>query len=119
MALREFNLEGVRLVDNGTVEAAFNKLLSDAVRDCSDRPGMEAGREVTLTVKIKPVLHSQGSLDHVIGIVTLKGKRPNYETPEIHFEARQRAGTHQLVWNDLSADDPRQRTIDELDRDDV
>ncbi len=53
-AVCELNLGSVGRMRGGLVGAQFQRLLSDAIHDCNDRPGNTSARTVTLKLKLTP-----------------------------------------------------------------
>lgn len=119
MAVQEFKLVNLPLVNGGMLAAAFDQLIERCAQDCEDRPAHDKAREVILTVKFQPTPTGK-DLDTVSGEVSLSAKLPKIELPSISFGFRKKRGANgkqsgMLVFNDMSEDDIHQRTIDELE----
>jgi hypothetical protein len=69
MALMQLKLDTLKDLDFGRPAVAFEQGLSDAVRDCNDRPGDKRPRHVTLDFVITPVVGQEGLCDEVTGDV--------------------------------------------------
>lgn len=117
MAVQEFKLQNLPLVNGGMLAAAFDQLIERCAQDCEDRPAHDKARKVVLTVEFSPTPTGR-DLDSVKGEVTLSANLPKIEMPTISFGFRKKRGKNgqpsgMLVFNDLSEDDIHQRTIDE------
>lgn len=122
MANRSVTLEELPHVKGGLLAAGVNSLIEKCVLDCEDRPGYKNAREVVLKIKLSPVAQShQGmtDLDTVNVDFEMSCSIPKASVPTISCSFRKHKNPDGskgggLVFNDMSEDDPRQRTIDEL-----
>lgn len=63
-------LETLPQFDDGAVAVAFNRALTNAFRDCYDRPTVSKPREITLKLVIKPEVDAnleRATVEAVIG----------------------------------------------------
>lgn len=96
-------------LDGGRVGAAFDHELRRCVEDCQDRPGDTKPRKVTLELTIEPVKSDSNFCEEVWGKIRISSTVPKRQTKPISFGVRKGG---MLVFNDLSEDDVKQRTID-------
>ncbi len=113
MAVRELRLEELESLDDGRVVAAFNQALKRAARDCEDRPGEEAVRKVTLQCEIKPLMSESGDLEDVEVSFQIKDTVPTRKTKKYTCAYRRLSQGTNLVFNDMSDENPNQHTLDE------
>ena len=111
MAFREISLENVKHMADGTIDAAFQQHVKRAVADCEDRPGDKKPRKVTLTFLMTPVMLQDGNVTDVQVEAVVKSSVPDHlsRPVECRVKAQGRA-----VFNDLSQDNPHQKTIDQV-----
>lgn len=110
MAVHEFKLENLKELDDGRVIEAFNQAIKRAMDDVNDRPGMKKPRTVTLHTSIVPICDEHGMLDSVKVQMKIVDTVPKRET-RVYDMAARRGGM--LVFNDLSMDNAKQKTLDE------
>lgn len=108
MALEKFRLDTLATIDEGRIKVAFDMALQRLIDDCKDRPELKDARKLTLTVVVEP-RPEQGSLDSVDVSFEIKDAIPKRGTRAYNM-AVGRAG---LLWNELSPDEVRQKTLDE------
>jgi hypothetical protein len=110
MTVHELTLETLKNdLAGGRVGEAFALELKRCVTDCEDRPGDDKARKVTLEIELKPATDEKGFCENVWGQVKVTSAVPKRKTKPISFGVR-RGGM--LVFNDLSEDDFRQKTIE-------
>jgi len=66
-------------LDDGTLAVALDRELRKAYLDCVDRHAVTAAREVTLKVKIAPLLDQTGRLDNFDVRFAVSSKTPERE----------------------------------------
>lgn len=111
MALERVTLESLCRLDGGIIAAAVNAALRQVADDMVNRPADDTPREVTLTIKCKPIADPEaGVLDYAEMYHTIGVKIPSRRTKTF----RCGAGGGSLTVNDLSPRNPNQRTIDEI-----
>ncbi len=98
-------------IDRGTVDLLFREALHATIEDMIDRPGVEAAREIQIKVRLAPVAGDAGHLEDVHAQIEVKATRPTLKT-RVYSMTPQGEG---LAYNDLSAGNPRQHTLDELE----
>lgn len=114
MAMHELNLKTLlENLDGGRVAQAFQADLRHCINDMEDRPGDDKDRTVTLVLKLTPVIDDEGHLDEVKGKFQTASKVPNRRSKAYSFKSRKMNGQPQLVFNDLSDDNVKQKTIDD------
>jgi hypothetical protein len=109
MALEEFSFASLATLDDGRIAAAGDRLLSHARLDCLDRPAVDKARKIKLILTVTPVADQSGELRSCTVTVKLVGSLPDIVSPEYDMAI----GRGGLLVNELSADDVRQRTLDE------
>jgi hypothetical protein len=109
--LKKFGINDLPTLDDGRVAATVDKLIRTVVEDCSNRPGVGAARDVTLKIKIKPQTDERGMCTDVHVDVVSSCTVPNGQSKTFAMAVRPN-GT--VLFNDLSPDQPRQHTTDEV-----
>lgn len=112
MALVEFDLKSLDSLDGGRVLVAWQQALKRVMLDCQDRPAVSDARKITLQTDVVPVIGDDGLLDTVRLQFQVKDTAPVRKSKKYEMEPR-RGGM--LVFNDLSDDNVKQRTLDELE----
>lgn len=107
MALEKFDLATLATIDQGRLKEAFDQAFARLVEDCKDRPELKKARKLTLTVEVEPRTE-QGSLDSVDVSFAFKEVIPNRESRTYNMTA----GRGGVLWNELSPDEVRQKTLD-------
>ena len=111
MALEEFRFQTLATMDEGRLAAAFEQAFDRLRRDCEDRPGLKKARTLTMTVELVPTLDTDVSkLARVHIAVDFKEKVPARQSKA--YEMLPARGG--LLFNDLSHEDARQGTLDEV-----
>jgi hypothetical protein len=106
--LEQFTLGTLAEMDGGRIKAAFEQALNRCRHDCEDRPSIAGARKITLTVTLEPVAADSGELESVDVSFALNEKLPNRASKTYNMEAV----TGGLLFNELSPDEVRQRTLD-------
>lgn len=112
MARVVLTLETLNQLDMGRVAEAWKQAVERCVRDCHDRPADERARQIMLQLDIRPVCDDSGMPDGASGEFKIKDKLPHRQSKTYSFSASKNG---QLVFNEASDDDARQRTLDEGD----
>lgn len=112
MAQLTLTLGSIEKMERGMISEAFNQEVERVVKDISDRPGVDAPREVTMKVKIFPEQDENGVVTTGKIAFNFGSKMPARESREIAVLIGAN-GKDQLVFNPESIDNARQRTIDE------
>lgn len=94
--------------DDGRVRVAWDQALQRAVDDCADRPGVEDGRTVTLTVTLEPVASEGGKLRDVTTQFEIKEKAPGRRSAPYAMAARPGG----LFFSEFSPDEVDQASLD-------
>lgn len=110
--LHEVKLETLKEAAAGTVDAAFATHIKRVAEDCYDRPGCKNPRQVTLLVKVTPVIDQAGLCETVKMEVEISSFIPKHVSRPIDCGIRKGG---KLVFNDLSEDDVHQKTVDEIE----
>jgi hypothetical protein len=122
MAVHELTLEGLSKLPSNLLVAAVNRGLEEIAADCEDRPYDKRPRTLTLTLKFVPVPNTQSAnaaLDEVkMKAPVVKVAKPEQVFPDVSLNFRKKRNAQgrqvgMMVFNDLSPDDAKQRTIDE------
>lgn len=112
------NLETLKSLDLGSVDAAFRRCLERAVRDCLDRPDDERARKVTLQlnlVPVKQIIQNVISCEGARGTVQFRCRVPDYETRTLDFGVRENGS---LYFSEECPDNHRQSSLFTGDGDD-
>ena len=115
MALLKLDFASIADLDGGRVAAALQRELKRAVNDCRDRPNVAKPRKVNLIFEVSPPDEGpdqSGDMDAVKMAFSFQNAFPARRATGYRMRV-QRNG--ELVFNDFSPDNPRQRTIDELE----
>lgn len=109
MALERFKLGSLVDLDGGRISAAFEHALARLEADCKDRPGVKDARKLELHVTVTPVIDQGGELESCNLQFRISDKVPKRQSKVYNMSA----GRSGLYWNELSAEDARQMTIDD------
>lgn len=109
--LRQLSFETLKHVDDGRIKAAWDQHLERVLNDIADLPGVSDAREVHLVLRVSPDQVEQGVCENVRFGFTIKSKVPVRKSRV--YDAQLRANG-MAAFNDLSAEDADQRTLDEL-----
>jgi hypothetical protein len=110
MALELFNLKTLSEMDGGRIRDALDVALRRIRRDLADRPADKRPRKVRLEISLRPVAEGRELRDVVVAF-DIAETIPKLRSREYTMIPGRRG----LFVNELSPDDPRQRTIDEVD----
>lgn len=108
--IQTLSMKALAEIDNGRIREAYEQALRRAQSDCKDRPALERARKVSLTLTIVPVVGDNGELESCNVDFQIKEALPPRESRTYNMAADD-AGLH---FNELSRDDIRQRTIDQV-----
>lgn len=116
MGVHEFTLSALVNLDGGRVDEAFLQAIGRAIQDCEDRPHVDKCRSVEIKVEVTPI-SERGLVEECQIQFKFADKAPVRESKKYGMTIRNRragSGARQkvLVFNDLSEDDPNQRTLD-------
>lgn len=115
MSFENLSLTNLNLLDYGKCNAAFQRLLKQAVQDCDDRPALKKKRKITLTLELEPVMSISGNTidcESVKGSFQLKISLPNMQTDTIDFGIRNNGD---LYFNPDAPENHNQHSMDEVD----
>lgn len=117
MAKHELTLNALmEQLDDGRVGIAFQEQLRRVIADCENRPADNKERVVRLEFKCYPVPDSKMQVcDEVKGKFNVTSSVPKMRSREYSFGVRKSAKGPMLIFNDMSDDDIRQGTLDEMD----
>ena len=110
MALQPFDLAALTELDGCRIRTAFDLALARLTEDCKDRPAVKARRSVTLTVSLVPVPNDEGDLGSVDVDCQLNEKIPKRASRTYNMLPSRKG----LLVNEVSPDEVRQRTLDEV-----
>jgi len=110
MPQMQLTLDNLKDFDYGKASVAWQKALAAVVRDCLDRPGERATREVTLKTLVVPVNEQDGDVVDASVEFVIQTKLPARKTAARPMITGR---TGQLFFSGLSPNDPRQKTIDD------
>lgn len=111
MAKKLLDLRALGEFDGGRLASAFDLELAKVVHDLSDKPGDTTARKLILQIDFSPVAPS-GVIDDVKVGIQVHAKVPSQKSRTYSMTVR--AG-ERLMFNDESADNAKQGTLDELD----
>jgi len=103
--------ETLAKLDRGAAAAAFDRAITQAVRDCLDRPSDDRVRKVTLELQLTPiveVLQNVVSCEGAHGSYKVRYKQPDWESAELDFGVRKPG---MLIFNENSPANHRQTTL--------
>lgn len=115
MAIVQFTIEKLQVLDGGKAALTFNKLLQQAAEDCWQRPGDKGAREVALTMSVFPVICPDGQIERVELAMKITSKIPAHKTNAYSMSLR--AGG-KLAFNPDSPHNVSQGTLLSDDDDD-
>ena len=107
---KDMNLENLKFIADGTVDAAFRQHLKRAIEDCEDRCGDGKARKVLLALHISPVVLQDGGVTEVSIEAKVKSTVPDHISRPVECKVKQGG---RAMFNDLSQDNPNQMTIDQ------
>ena len=109
MPLEQLSFESIKSLDGGRVRIKFEHALRALHRDCSDRPGLKAGRKLELTLTLVPCVDETGkNLETVDATFSVAAKVPKSESRTYSM----RSTGDGLVYQELSPENPDQETFD-------
>jgi len=112
MGLEILDMGALSTIDAGRLRVAWEQAMDRMRRDCYDRPGLEKARKVTLTMTMTPIPEQDGSMRNMDVQFEVSETSPKRESPVYSMKA-ERGG---LFFNDLSKENPNQRTLDDINR---
>lgn len=110
MSLAKVSLGSIAELDAGRLAEAFQQEIAKVEHDLKDRPGLKGARTVSLVMTAKPISDARGELISVDLLFDVKSSTPK-KSSQIYNAACGRNGLHV---NDLSPDDVRQSTLDDV-----
>ena len=111
MSLKQLTLQTLQDLDFGKASMGFQRLLTQAVLDCINRPADDRIRKITMQLNLKPVAETVGntiSCEGAKGVFQMRLHIPDMETPEVDFGVRENG---MLVFNEDSPREHRQGTF--------
>ena len=103
--VHELSLESIMQLGDGSVAIAWHQALQRSLHDCcSDRPGVDKPRKVTLEMDVVPVIDEAGFSDEVNATFQVKESIPARKSRIYDFSVRQVKGKHAAVFSEVSAD---------------
>lgn len=73
---RSLTLNELRQIDGGLLEVLFDRAMKQIGCDCEERPDHRAAREVVLSVKVKPVVDTNGQQTGMNALFSVEIKLP-------------------------------------------
>lgn len=101
----------IKHLDRGALAAAIDHAITQAVKDCLDRPADERKRTVSLAIDLTPVSETHGqviSCEGATGAYKVKLKIPDWESNKLDFGVK--ANGH-LVFSSNSPKNHAQTTF--------
>lgn len=111
MALAQLRLDSLAGLDDGRPSKAWLHELAHVVQDCIDRPGDDTAREVSLTLKLKPIPSNENGVviaETCEGEFYVKSKVPVRKTKTYSFRANKKG---HLLYSADSPDNVDQQTL--------
>lgn len=99
-------------MESGRIAAEFNTEIDRISKDCYSRPGDKSHRSVTLTLRMQPVMKSDGTCDRVRIETVVNSKVPNVISPI--YEAEMIGGKVIVTSNERRRNDPDQMGIGDV-----
>lgn len=106
--LEKFDLATLAAMDGGRIREAFEQALNRCRHDCEDRPAVDGARKITLVVSLTPIADDSGELSSVDVAFDLNDRLPKRGSKTYNMQAV----TGGLVFNELSPDEVKQKTLD-------
>lgn len=88
MSMVYLQLDTLAKIDDGVVAALFRKAAEQVIRDCEDRPALNKGRTVTLTMTMKPVADEGGRCDGLRAWFDVKHNVPMRQTNGVDLSVK-------------------------------
>jgi demethoxyubiquinone hydroxylase (CLK1/Coq7/Cat5 family) len=104
-------LAAIGAIDGGRVDAAVKRHLARAIEDCDDRAAESKSRKIVLQIEVKPITHQDGATCDVEITVQVKSVIPTHVAMPVTARV---SGRSDAWFNDMSQENPDQRTIDEF-----
>lgn len=111
MVIERFDLGAISRIDEGRMKEAFEQALRRCMEDCKDRPAVDDERTVSLKASLVPVVGDDGSLESVDVTFQISDSVPKRKSRIYNMKSKNGA----LLFNELSPDDIRQGTIDQVE----
>lgn len=111
MAVLQLDINNLKVLDGGRIEAAFQQEIKHVVLDLMDRPGDDRERSVTMKVLFKPICDETGECERVNVRMDIGSKLPNRKTRVFDMKARKSSKGPMLVFNEDSLDNVDQTTM--------
>lgn len=112
MAATKLTAESLGIVGSGVLQDLLNHAIERVAADVEDRGSDEKSRSITLEIEFAPRVN-MGKV-YAVGVdFQVKTKMPAHRTNQYIMEVQLSRSGAQFVFNPESADDPRQRTLDE------
>lgn len=108
--LKQFMIHEISQLDEGRVAAVINKHLCMVVGDCTNRPGVDDARKVTITVEVRPVVNEDGICEDADIEIVTSASVPKSRSKPMNMGIR---ANGRLIFNDASLDSHRQGTLDQ------
>lgn len=110
MSQEKLTLAALNRIDSGRIKAAWEQALANARADCEDRPALDKARKIALVAYVKPLTDDKGELESCNVYFDIVETTPKRTTKTYNMGAARGA----LVFNEMSPDDNKQHTIDEV-----
>jgi hypothetical protein len=108
----KLTLGSIKDLDNGRLNEAFRQELAHVVRDCNDRSNDQTARKVSLVFSVTPKDDAGEAVDVELEI---KSTVPPRRSRPFEMAVDMRGGAGDLIFNDASPDNVKQRTLDETE----
>lgn len=115
MGKEKFGAEAISRMDDGRVRAAIDRAIQECASDIDDRGEDGAKRSVTIKIEFKPVLF-EGKLDSVETEMTVDSSIPVRRSRPYSMSTRMHGGKIGFLYNEDSADNIKQGTLDEANK---
>lgn len=110
--IKQLTINTIGDIDDGRVRLAIDRDLEAICKDLMNRPGDPSRRSLTIKIDFKPQPRADGVLETVDVDLTTLVKVPKRRAQPAKMLIKP---TGKLLWNDLSQDDPKQATLDQID----
>lgn len=111
MSIEKFDLGSVAKIDEGRIREAFEQALKRCMDDCKDRPAVGDARKVQLLATLTPLVGEDGAMESCDVSFQISDSVPKRKSKLYNMKSK----GNSLYFNELSPDDIRQRTLDDVD----
>lgn len=112
--VRNLSLTTITEMDDGRMRAAMDMAITQCLDDIEDRGHDEKPRTVTLKMTLTPEVDGGKNPEGVAIDFDIESKMPPRRSKTYRAELKRNARGTQALFNDVSPDDPKQATLDDV-----